>query len=113
VSEHSSRALRPLGIFVPLKAGTKFTVIEDEDADEGAGLIRVEISRLFDFSVALTIEDYGVLGKLIDALGEAQKAELERIKRKSRAARNERSRSTKAVPSTGERNRRRRKRNVK
>lgn len=95
--EHSARAMRPLGIFIPLKAGTGFAVIEDEDADEGAGLIRIEIERVFDFRVALTVENYGTLTKLIEALQTAQTAELERIKKRSALARNARSRSYKEI----------------
>lgn len=98
MSEHLGRALRPVVIEIPLKAGVKFNTTLQKFADEdGELLLKVYLTSLFDFDVTLTIDDYGTLGKLIDVLTEAQVAELERIKGKSKAARGERTRSQSAV----------------
>jgi hypothetical protein len=72
---HAGRALRPLSINIPLKVGTNFEVREEGD------IIYVNIGRTFDFSVDLSIENYGTLANLIDALSSAQEAELQRIKK--------------------------------
>lgn len=81
---HAGRVLRPLEIHIPLKAGTKFSAKVDLDADGGEGMILVDIDRVWDFSVRLSIEDYGTLGKLIEELTKAQDAELGRIKNTSK-----------------------------
>ncbi len=81
---HASRVLRPLELHIPLKAGTKFKATVDTDADGGEGMILVEMDRVWDFSVRITIEDYGTLGNLIETLQEAQQAELGRIKNNSK-----------------------------
>lgn len=91
---HTGRALRPLRVSVPLKAGTSFEVHAEGD------VLNVSLARTFDFEVELTVENYGTLVSLIDVLVEAKEAELQRINASSSAARNERSRSYKREPTT-------------
>lgn len=98
MSEHLSRALRPVVMEIPLKTGVNFNVALEKYADkEGELLIKVKMSSLFDFDVTLTIEDYGTLGKLIDVLNEARDVELERIKMLSARARRAKSDSYRSV----------------
>lgn len=107
MSDNLARALRPVVIELPLKAGVQFSVEQGE-------LIRVHLASTFDFDVTLTVDNYGTLDKLIEVLTEAQEAELERIKASSAAARGERTRKQSAVrPTISERNRKRRRRSVK
>lgn len=79
---HAGRALRPLSINIPLKVGTSFEVRAEDD------IIYVNLARTFDFSIDLSIENYGTLTNLIDALSAAQEAELERIKTQGATVRN-------------------------
>lgn len=112
MSEHLGRALRPIRINIPLKTGTKFHVEVDPNADEGAGMINVRMQQYFDFDIVLSIQNYGTLGDMIDALAEAQRVELERIKTLSAKARNERSRSYRPVKTEEKPVRRKRRRNT-
>jgi hypothetical protein len=114
MSEHLSRALRPVVIEIPLKTGVQFALEKFVDSD-GELLLKVNLASLFDFDVTLTIDDYGTLGKLLVVLSQAQEEELERIKAGSKRARGERTRTQSAVkqPTIAERSRKRRRRNPK